>query len=75
MYLLNFLYLFFRRSTARFVDVHQLTVLLEVTLLAEAFVAVIALEFFHTGVKSDMIFDVARFVEGLATAVYQTLQT
>ena len=46
---------------------------LEVTLLAEAFVAVIALEFFYTGVKPDMIFYVARFVEGLATAVYQAL--
>lgn len=52
---------------------HQLTVLLEVTLLAEAFVAVVALEFFYTGVKPEMIFDVARFVEGLATAVYQAL--
>ena len=41
--------------------------LFEVSFLTEALATISALIIFDAGVKSDVVFDVTRFVEGLAT--------
>jgi hypothetical protein len=54
---------------------HQLVMFFQISFLTKGFGTFFALERLNTTVKSDVIFDVAGLVEGLAATVYQALYT
>jgi hypothetical protein len=52
---------------------HEIIMFFKITFLTKSFSTIVALKSLDSRVKADMVFDIARFVECLATAVYQTL--
>jgi hypothetical protein len=52
------------------VYMHQLHMFLQISFLAEGLSALLAFESFNTAVEPNMVFNVARLVKRLPTAVY-----